>query len=269
MATKIELRSDYNGSVAKILMLIAFLVRFLHTHVSFRPTGECTMISFSGCHFPKEAILYAVFFYVRYGVSYRDLEEIMAERGVDVDHTTLNRWVIKYAPLIATEAQRRKSGTSTSWRMDETYIKVKGKWMYYYRAIDKFGKTLDFMLSEQRDEAAATAFFKRAIQNNGFPDRVVIDKSGANLAGLNNMNCLLLLNGWFWLIEILQVKYLNNIIEQDHRFIKKLTKQMKGFKSFLSASATLDGIEVAHMIRKKQFGTPGQSAFQQFSALAG
>ena len=227
------------------------------------------MISFSGCHFPKEAILYAVFFYVRYGVSYRDLEEIMAERGVDVDHTTLNRWVIKYAPLIATEAQRRKSGTSTSWRMDETYIKVKGKWMYYYRAIDKFGKTLDFMLSEKRDEAAATAFFKRAIQNNGFPDRVVIDKSGANLAGLNNMNCLLLLNGWFWLIEILQVKYLNNIIEQDHRFIKKLTKQMKGFKSFLSASATLDGIEVAHMIRKKQFGTPGQSAFQQFSALAG
>ena len=205
------------------------------------------MISFSGCHFPKEAILYAVFFYVRYGVSYRDLEEIMAERGVDVDHTTLNRWVIKYAPLIATEAQRRKSGTSTSWRMDETYIKVKGKWMYYYRAIDKFGKTLDFMLSEQRDEAAATAFFKRAIQNNGFPDRVVIDKSGANLAGLNNMNCLLLLNGWFWLIEILQVKYLNNIIEQDHRFIKKLTKQMKGFKSFLSASATLDGIEVAHI----------------------
>ena len=260
---------DVDGSVAKILMLIAFLVRFLHTHVSFRPTGECTMISFSGCHFPKEAILYAVFFYVRYGVSYRDLEEIMAERGVDVDHTTLNRWVIKYAPLIATEAQRRKSGTSTSWRMDETYIKVKGKWMYYYRAIDKFGKTLDFMLSEQRDEAAATAFFKRAIQNNGFPDRVVIDKSGANLAGLNNMNYLLLLNGWFWLIEILQVKYLNNIIEQDHRFIKKLTKQMKGFKSFLSASATLDGIEVAHMIRKKQFGTPGQSAFQQFSALAG
>ena len=258
-----------DGSVAKILMLIAFLVRFLHTHVSFRPTGECTMISFSGCHFPKEAILYAVFFYVRYGVSYRDLEEIMAERGVDVDHTTLNRWVIKYAPLIATEAQRRKSGTSTSWRMDETYIKVKGKWMYYYRAIDKFGKTLDFMLSEQRDEAAATAFFKRAIQNNGFPDRVVIDKSGANLAGLNNMNYLLLLNGWFWLIEILQVKFLNNIIEQDHRFIKKLTKQMKGFKSFRSASATLDGIEVAHMIRKKQFGTPGQSAFQQFSALAG
>jgi len=189
----------------------------------------------------------------------------MAERGVEVDHATLNRWVIKFSPLIAMEAHKRKQKTAVSWRMDETYIKVKGKWTYYYRAIDKFGKTLYFMLSEHRDEAAATAFFTRAIGNNGF----LIDKSGANLAGLQNMNCLLILNGWHWLIEILQVKYLNNIIEQDHRFIKKLTRQMKGFKSFNSASATLEGIEVAHMIRKRQFGLSGQSAFQQFAALAG
>ncbi len=129
------------------------------------------------------------------------------------------------------EAHKRKQKTAVSWRMDETYIKVKGKWTYYYRAIDKFGKTLDSMLSEHRDEAAATAFFARAIGKNGFPGRVVIDKSGANLAGLQNTNCLLILSGWYWLIEILQVKYLNNIIEQDHRFIKKLTRQMKGFKS--------------------------------------
>jgi len=137
------------------------------------------------------------------------------------------------------------------------------------------------MLSEHRDEAAATAFFTRAVGNNGFPDKVVIDKSGANLAGLQNMNCLLLLNGWYCLIEILQVKYLNNIIEHpfrglhahpcravDHRFIKKLTRQMKGFKSFRSASATLGGIEVAHMIRKRQFDPSGQSPFQKFAALA-
>lgn len=227
------------------------------------------MISFKGNHFPKDVIVYAVYFYVRFGVSYRDLEEIMEERGVDVDHTTLNRWVIEYAPLIAAEAQNRKSGTSRSWRMDETYIKVKGKWTYYYRAIDKFGKTVDFMLSERRDEAAATAFFKRTIQNNGFPEKVVIDKSGANLAGLENMNCLLMVNGWFWLIEILKVKYLNNVIEQDHRFIKKVTRPMMGFKSFLSASATLEGIEVAHMIRKGQFGQSEQTAFQQFATLAG
>ena len=146
--------------------------------------------------------------------------------------------------------------------MDETYIKVKGKWCYYYRAVDNKGKTLDFMLSEKRDEAAATAFFRRAICKNGFPDRVVIDKSGANQAGLNNINMSLLWNGWFWLIDVLQVKYLNNIIEQDHRFIKGLTKQMKGFKSFNSASATLEGIEVAHMIRKQQFGASGKSAFR-------
>jgi transposase-like protein len=87
--------------------------------------------------------------------TYRDLEEIMAERGVAVDHATLNRWVVKYSPLIACRAHRRKSATSSSWRMDETYIQVKGKWTYFYRAVDKFGKTLDFMLSEHRDEAAA------------------------------------------------------------------------------------------------------------------
>lgn len=180
----------------------------------------------------------------------------MAERGVAIDHATLNRWVVKYSPLIACRAQRRKSATSSSWRMDETYIKVKGRWMYLYRAVEKHGKTLDFMLSEHRDEAAASAFFARAIENNAWPGKVVIDKSGANLAGLQNINWLLLLHGWFWLIEICQVKYLNNMIEQDHRFIKKLTRPMKGFKSFQSASATLDGIEVAHMIRKHQFLQP-------------
>ena len=227
------------------------------------------MISFKGAQYPKSVILYAVYFYVRFPVSYRDLEEIMAERGVDLDHATLNRWVEKYAGMIAKEAHRRKAPTGRSWRMDETYVKVKGEWTYLYRAIDKQGNTLDFMLSERRDEAAATAFFLKAIGNNGWPDKVVIDKSGANIAGLQNMNCLLILNGWFWLIEILKVKCLNNIIEQDHWFIKKLTRQMKGFKSFRSASATLEGFEVAHMIHKRQFDSSGQSAFQQFAALTG
>jgi putative transposase len=114
------------------------------------------MISFKGAHFPKEIILYAVFFYIRYGVSYRDLEEIMEERGVKVDHATLNRWVIDYSPLITAEVKKRKRAVATSWRMDETYVKVKGKWVYWYRAVDKFGDTIDFMLSEQRDETAAT-----------------------------------------------------------------------------------------------------------------
>ena len=102
------------------------------------------MISFKGAHHPKSVILYAVYFYVRFAVSYRDLEEIMAERGVDVDHATLNRWVEKYANIIAVQAHRRKAQAGRSWRMDETYVKVKGRWMYLYRAIDKCGKTLDF-----------------------------------------------------------------------------------------------------------------------------
>ena len=227
------------------------------------------VMSFKGKHFPKDVILFAVFFYVRYAVSYHDLEEIMQERGIDVDHATLNRWVIEYGPLLAEEAQRCKQQTASSWRMDETYQKVKGRWMYLYRAVDKFGKTLDFMLSEQRDEAAAETFFKQAIGNNGVPEKVVIDKSGANQAGLLNVNLLLFVLGFWPLIETLQVKYLNNIVEQDHRFIKKITKPMKGFKASHSASATLQGIEVAHMIRKKQFGQPDLSPFQQFAALAG
>ena len=227
------------------------------------------MISFRGAHYPKDVILYAVWFYVRFGVSYRDLEEIMAERGVTVDHATLNRWVIRYSPKLANAAMKKKRPTATSWRMDETYIKVKGQWVYLYRAIDKHGDTLDFMLSEHRDEAAATRFFAQAIENNGLPGRVVIDKSGANEAGLLNINILLFLAGWAFLIDLLQAKYLNNRIEQDHRFIKKITRPMLGFKAFYSAEATLAGIETAHMVRKGQLLQTGIPAYRQFMALAG
>ena len=182
------------------------------------------MISFSGAQFPKDVILYAVFFYVRYGVSYRDLEEIFVERNVKVDHSTLNRWVIKYSSSLALTAKKSKQTVATSWRIDETYFKVKGQWVYLYRAVDKLGDTVDFLLSEKRDEAAATAFFKQAIDNNGFPKKVVMDKSGANYAGLENINRLLMLAGIIRFIEIVQIKYLNNLVEQDHRFIKKITK---------------------------------------------
>jgi putative transposase len=107
------------------------------------------MISFKVAHFPKDVILYAVFFYVRYGVSYRDLEEIMGERGVKVDHATLNRWVIDYSPSIAAQAKKCKRAAATSWRTDETYVKVKGKWVYLYRAVDKFGDTIDFIVVQK------------------------------------------------------------------------------------------------------------------------
>jgi putative transposase len=223
---------------------------------------------FKGVHYPKSVILHAVFFYLRYAVSYRDLEEILAERGVTVDHATLNRWVVKFAPQIADSAQARKRSTATSWRMDETYIKVKGRWTYLYRAVDRDGKTLDFMLSERRDLATARRFFRRAIGSNGLPERVVIDKSGANLAGLQAINLILKFTGNGRMIEIRQVKFFNNILEQDHRFIKRITRPMMGFKAFHSAAATIAGIEAVHMIRKRQIPANGETAFQIFAGLA-
>ncbi|WP_378942448.1 IS6 family transposase [Mesorhizobium sp. ANAO-SY3R2] len=224
------------------------------------------MISFKGSQFPRDVILHAVFFYMRYTVSYRDLEEILAERGVEVDHATLNRWVSRYAGLIAEEARRRKRPTDASRRMDETYVRVRGEWVYLYRAVDKFGKTLDFMLSKRRNKAAATRFFARALEVNGLPRKIVIDKSGANTAGLNEIGKMLKRFGCPIPIEVLRMKYLNNMVEQDHRFIKRRIRPMLDFKSFASAEATLAGIELANMIRKDQFA-PGLRPFQQFVQL--
>lgn len=162
----------------------------------------------------------------------------------------------------------RKRPTASSWRVDETYIKVKGKWTYLYRAVDRDGQTLDFMLSHRRELAAARRFFKKAIVTNGVPEKVVTDKSGANLAGLQAVNAILKFTGTGIIIEIRQIKYLNNILEQDHRFIKRVTKPIMGFKAFHSASATIAGIEVAHMIRKNQFANDNRSPFQVFAELA-
>jgi putative transposase len=196
-------------------------------------------------------ILFAVFFYVRYGVLYRDLEEILAERGVTVDHATLNRWVNKCASQVADEACRHKRPLDRSWRMDEMYVRVKGKWVYLYRAVDKFGKTLDFMLSRRRNKAAAIKFFARALETNGMPRKIVIDKIGANTAGINRM---LKRFGCPVPTEMVRINYLNNIVEQDLRFIKRRTRPMLGFKSIEAAASTLAGIAVAGMNRKGQFG---------------
>ncbi|WP_300074695.1 IS6 family transposase [uncultured Ruegeria sp.] len=225
-------------------------------------------ISFKGAHFPKDVILHAVFFYLRYGVSYRDLEEIMAECGVDLDHATLDRWVSRYAGLISEAARYRKRPTDRSWRMDETYVKVKGEWVYLYRAIDKHGKTLDFMLSERRNKTAATRFVARALEVNGLPRKIVIDKSGANTAGIKTINKMLKGFGCPIPIDMARRIYLNDIIEQDHRFIKRRIRPMLGFKSFASAASVLAGIELVNMIRKGQF-KPVLRPFQQCAQLAG
>ena len=152
--------------------------------------------------------------------------------------------------------------------MDETYVRVKGKWKYLYRAVDKQGQTIDFLLAAHRDVAAAKRFFNKALQTtaNPMPRVINVARNPAYPAAIEALKEEGILRKR---CKLRQVRYLNNIIEQDHRFVKNLTRQMKGFKSFCSALATLDGIEVAHMIRKQQFDTSGHCPFRQFAALAG
>jgi putative transposase len=198
--------------------------------------------------------------------SYRDIEELMQERGFFVDHSTINRWVLHYSPQLETAFRQKKKRVGTRWRMDETYIKVKGQWTYYYRAIDKQGNTIDFLLTATRDKQAALRFLKKAIKENGKPSLVNIDQSGANHAGLKQVN-----RDHHTRIKIRQCKYLNNIIEQDHRRIKRLTRSMLGFKTFHAAQRTLAGIEVMAMIRKGQMKTRAgdkQSSAEMFYGLA-
>ncbi len=224
------------------------------------------MIDFKGSHFEKEIILWGVRWYVAYPISYRQLEEMMQERGVAVDHSTLNRWVLKYAPEIEKQFRKRKRPVGTSWRMDETYVKVKGQWKYLFRAVDKEGQTIDFLLTAKRDRAAALRFLRKAIRSQGTPEKITIDKSGANTAAIESYNAEQKTT-----IEIRQSKYLNNLIEQDHRAIKRLTRPMLGFQSFWAAQNTLAGIEVLPMIRKGQLQRDGeeeQTPAEQFYSLA-
>ena len=128
------------------------------------------MISFKGRHFMKSIILMAIRWYLAYALSQRDIEELMAERGVDVDHSTINRWVVKYSPKLEVEfTKRHKNKVGSSWRMDETYIKIKGRWFYLYRAVDKSGETIDLILSKNRDKISAKRFLNKAIGNSGRP----------------------------------------------------------------------------------------------------
>jgi putative transposase len=224
------------------------------------------MISFKGAHFAREIILTCVRWYVAYPLSYRQLEEMLQERGVIVDHSTINRWVLKYSPPLEETFHRRKRPVWRSWRMDETYIRIHGHWRYLYRAVDKAGQTIDFLLTEQRDERAAMRFLTKTIRRHGVPEKVTIDGSEANAAAIRSYN-----QAHGTAIIIRQVKYLNNVVEQDHRAVKRVTRPMLGFKSFDAAQYTLTGIELMHMLRKDQLGEgveQGLTPAQQFYALA-
>lgn len=186
----------------------------------------------------------------------------MQERGYEVDHSTIQRWVVYYAPRIEKAFRKSKKRAGHRWRLDETYIRVKGQWKYLYRAVDKQGNTVDFLLTDKRDKKAALRFLKKAIGTNGKPSLINIDKSGANKASIKQYNV-----DENKRVKIRQCKYLNNIIEQDHRFIKRITRSMLGFKSFRSAQATLAGIELWRMLKKGQ-NRSSLRAWEQFYAVA-
>ena len=218
------------------------------------------MLNFKGMRFPIDVVLVCIRWYAAYPLSYRHLEEMMEERGVSVDHSSINRWAIRFLPLIEKMARKHKRRVGGSWRMDETYIKVKGVWKYLYRAVDKQGKTVDFLLTAKR-------FFDKAIEANGDPDRVAMDESGVNKAAIDAINASRDVP-----ILLRQVKYLNNTVEKDHRAIKRVTRPMLNFKSFRAAGSVLAGVELMHMISKGQFtinGADTMSFSDQFYALAG
>jgi len=225
------------------------------------------MVSFKGAHFPPDIILMGVRWYVAYPLSYRHVEELMEERGVPIDRATIQRWVVKYSPQLEEAFHRRKRPVGRSWRMDETYIRVKGEWRYLYRAVDKTGQTIDFLLTEHRDTEAALRFLTQAIRRHGVPETITIDGSEANEAAIKRYN-----EAHGTHIIIRQVKYLNNIVEQDHRAIKRVTRLMLGFKAFEAAQRTLVGIELMHMLKKGQLviadGVEGFTPAEQFYMLA-
>lgn len=215
--------------------------------------------------FQAEIILLNVRWYCRYALSYRDLEEMMQERGVEVDHSTINRWVLKYASELDKRIRPHLQSTNDSWRVDETYIKaecrrgktpppnllVKGRWKYLYRAVDSQGKTLDFLLSARRDTTAAKRFLRKTLNasHTQEPRVINVDKNAAYPPAIDDLKADEQLPKT---TELRQVKYLNNRVEQDHRFIKRLTKPGMGFGSFNTARRTLRGFEAMNMIRKGQ-----------------
>jgi transposase-like protein len=213
-------------------------------------------------HYQPDIISLTVRWYLRYNLSFRDLVEMMEERGLSIAHTTIMRWVHQYGPELDKRVQRHLKQTNDSWRVDETYIKVKGQWMYLYRAVDSEGNTIDFYLSKSRDTKAAKRFFKKAlaVRHSTTPRVVTVDKNPTYPLAIEQLKEEKRIPEG---IQIRQVKYLNNIVEQDHRFIKKRVRSMLGFKSFDTATSILSGVEAMHMIKKEQIDLRDQSVQNQ------
>jgi transposase, IS6 family len=195
---------------------------------------------------------------LRYSLSYRDLEEMMLERGLSVAHTTICRWVQAYAPELEKRIRPHLSLTNDSYRVDETYIKVKGAWKYLYRAVDSTGQTIDFMLSAKRDTKAAKRFFRKMLKaaSHSSQRMINVDKNPAYPPAVEQLKEEGTLPNR---TQLRQSKYLNNLIDQDHRFIKRRVNAGLGFFSFKTAGRTIKGYEPMHMVRKGQIEGVGKA----------
>ncbi len=205
---------------------------------------------FAGRHFNYEIIILCVRWYVTYKLSYRDLVEMMAERHVDVAHTTIMRWVQRYIPEFVKPWQHYGRPVGASWRYDETYIRIKGRWVYLYRAVDREGQTVDFFLSDHRDITAAKRFLQQAIEKRGVPQKITLDGYAASHVAVAELQAENLLPAD---LVVRTNRYLNNIIEQDHRRVKQRVRPMLGFKRFAHAAIAISGIELVHQLRKRPF----------------
>jgi transposase-like protein len=209
---------------------------------------------FNGRHFDSSVIILCLRWYITYKLSYRDLRDMMAERGIDLAHTTILRWVQRYVPEFEKKWGRFARPVGTSWRVDETYIRVRSEWKYLYRAVDKQGNTVDFLLCEHRDIAAAKRFFKKAMESHGTPEKITLDGYAATHTAVQELKESAILPTK---VCVRTSKYLNNLIEQDHRRVKQRVYPMLGFKKFGNAAVTISGIELAHKIKKGQFDITG------------
>ena len=207
---------------------------------------------FKGRHFDEQVIVLRVRWHLSYKLSSRDLVNMMDERGIVLAHTTILRWVQRYVPEFEKRWGRYARPVGGSWRCDETYIKVKGRWTYLYRAVDKQGRTVDFLLSERRDVAAAKRFFRKAMTSHPTPRVITLDAYAASHRAVTELKSARAMPQH---VGIRSSKYLNNVVEQDHRRIKQRIRPMLGFKRFETAAITISGIELAEKIRKHQFKT--------------
>ncbi|QPW51645.1 IS6 family transposase (plasmid) [Bacillus thuringiensis] len=218
---------------------------------------------FKGKQFKKDIILVAVGYYCRFSLSYRDVSEILKERGVSIHPTTIMRWVHEYGNLIYQIWKKKNKSAQLSWHLDETYIKVKGEWRYLYRAIDKDGYTLDIQLRKKRDHQAAYAFMKRLVKRFGEPTVLTTDKAPALLCAFKKLKE----QGFYKYTAHCTIKHLNNLIEQDHRHVKRRFAKSAGFQNLRHASRTIKGIETIHALYKKNRSFTSNSCFSTYNEL--